>query len=290
MVLLDDGSTDRTLSILHSLKEEGLPLTVFSSRSIIFDELGKNTWAYYVASQLFRADWVVFIDADEFVSTEGSVPIKDLLPLGEQIIKVKLVNYGQTEQDDLAEIIVPKRIRWQHAVPTNVHKLMLRGGMSDIVIGAGNHNAYDINGQIPSEESKDIWYAHYPRRNGWQILQKIVMGWLKVTASGQGLVKEGLSSHYRSPFETLRDKPEEILYDKNFFIEEFPISDAIEAPLEYLGGILKYYKCVDQAAKSTSVLLNFLEALSIQHGRLLDELPDAKNLVHKWNGNRHFLF
>jgi glycosyltransferase involved in cell wall biosynthesis len=290
MLLLDDGSTDRTLAILRALKEEGLPLTIFSSPSVTFDEFGKNTWAYQAASQLFGAGWVVFIDADEFISTPGSVLLRALLPPGAQAIKVRLVNYGQTEGDDLAEIIVPKRLRWQNFVPTNVHKLMLRGGLPDIVIGGGNHCAYDVKGQLPAEESRDIAYAHYPRRNGWQILQKIAAGWLKVTASGHDVVNEGHSSHYRSPFATLRDKPEEILYSKTFFTEEFPLSEAVEAPLDYLGGNLKYYEHADPAAKSVRIFLNAVEALAMQHGRLLDELPDAKNLVQNWNNSRRFLF
>lgn len=290
MLLLDDGSTDRTLPILRALKEEGFPLTVFSSPSVSFDEVGKNTWAYHAASQLFRADWVVFIDADEFISIENQFFLRDALQSSDQALTVALKNYGQTERDDLAEIVIPIRLRWQNISPTNVYKLILKAGLPDIVVGAGNHCAFDRSSQLSARASEMIWLAHYPRRNGWQILQKIVAGWLKAIAAGQQVIEAGHSSHYRSPFETLRDRPEEILYNAKFFTEEFSLSDAVEAPLEYLGGELRYYQHTDPASKAAHIFLNLLEALASRHGKLLDELPDARSLVSQWNNRRDFLF
>lgn len=43
MVFLDNGSTDRTLAILKSLKDEGFPLSVFQGYSVNFDEVTVNT-------------------------------------------------------------------------------------------------------------------------------------------------------------------------------------------------------------------------------------------------------
>jgi hypothetical protein len=168
--------------------------------------------------------------------------------------------------------------------------LILKAGLPGVIIGAGNHCAYDHGGELAAEASADIWFAHYPRRHGWQILQKIAAGWLKVAAAGRQALDAGHSFHYRSPFETLRDKPEELLYNRLFFTEEFSLAEAVEDPLVYLGGALKYYQYTDPAAKAARIFLHFLEALAMQHGRLLDELPDAKRLVNHWNNQRDFLF
>ena len=42
-LILDNGSTDKTVDILKALKDEGLKITVFQNRSVYFNEVGYNT-------------------------------------------------------------------------------------------------------------------------------------------------------------------------------------------------------------------------------------------------------
>jgi len=98
------------------------------------------------------------------------------------------------------------------------------------------------------------------------------------------------SRHYLSPFETLRDKPWEVLLDEDFFAREFERSQAVEAPLAYLGGPLSYWQPSDPPMKAAATFLRFAERLAAQHGRLIDEAPQARTLVDAWNAKRDFLF
>lgn len=64
IVVVDSGSTDRTLEIIKSLKNEGLPIRVFH-----------NPWAGYGAQKQFALEqcgqaWALNVDADEFVEPE----------------------------------------------------------------------------------------------------------------------------------------------------------------------------------------------------------------------------
>ncbi len=290
MLFLDNGSTDQTLEILRALQSEGVPLTVVQTHSISFDEIAINSWGYQAASQLFGADWVVFIDADEFIATEKSVPLATLLAVNEPAITAQLVNYGQTELDDPNELIVPLRLRHRWARETNVDKLILRAGLSGIAIGAGNHGALAGGRILPARRHAQVSFAHYPRRSGWQILQKMAAGWLKALAAGRSAAEAGHSEHYRSPFETMRDKPGELLYNSGYFAREFELNEAIEAPLAYLGGELRYTQPTDPAMKAAHMFLRFTERVAMQHGRLLDESPQARALVEHWNARREFLF
>ena len=290
MLFLDNGSTDLTLEILRALQAEGVPLTVVQTHSISFDEIAINSWGYQAASQLFGADWVVFIDADEFIATENSAPLATLLSVNEPAITAELVNYGQTELDDPKELIVPLRLRHRWAGDTNVDKLILRAGLPGVAIGAGNHGAFAGGKVLPARRHAQINFAHYPRRSGWQILQKMAAGWLKALAAGRPAVEAGYSEHYRSPFETMRDKPGELLYNSSYFAREFGLDQAIEAPLDYLGGALRYTQPADPAMKAAHMFLCFTERLAAQHGRLLDESPHARALVESWNAKRDFLF
>jgi glycosyltransferase involved in cell wall biosynthesis len=288
MLFLDNGSSDRTLEILREMQAEGFPLKVFQNLSVSFDEIGANTWSYQVASQILGADWVVFLDADEFIATPNSAPLVTLLPQEAQAITARLVNYVQTREDKADEPVVPWRMRWRDTGNTKVEKLMLRGGLPNVVVEAGNHGAYSGGQKLAATPHPDITLAHYPRRNGWQIVQKMAAGWLKALAGGR--MGAAHSRHYLSPFETLRDKPWEVLLDEDFFAREFERSQAVEAPLAYLGGPLSYWQPSDPAMKAAATFLRFAERLAAQHGRLIDEAPQARTLVDAWNAKRDFLF
>ena len=287
MLFLDNGSTDRTLVILRALQAEGFPLIVFQNLAVSFDEIGANSWAYQMASQLLGASWVVYLDADEFIVTPNSVPLSSLLPEGVDAVTVPLVNYVQTREDKADEPVVPWRQRWRHPGATGVYKLMLRAGLADIVIEAGNHGAFCNGVKLQAMPLAGVSLAHYPRRNGWQIVQKMCAGWLKALAAGQqGTV---YSRHYLSPFETLRDKPGEVLYG-DYFKFEIERRHVVEDPLPYLGGPLVYWEKSDPAMKAAQSFLHFAERLALQHGRLIDETAPARALVEGWNGKRDFLF
>lgn len=287
MLFLDNGSTDRTLEILRALQAEGFALTVFQSLSASFDEMAANSWSYQAASQILGAGWVVFLDADEFIATPNSVPLPALLPADQNAATVKLVNYVQTREDDAGIAVVPWRQRWRHPGETGVVKLMLRAGLAQIVIEPGNHGAYAAGARLPAPALAGVALAHYPRRHGWQIVQKMCAGWLKAVAAGQHGMQH--SRHYLSPFETLRDKPWEVLFG-DYFVRELDRTQAVEAPLPYLGGPLAYFQPADPAMKAAQSFLHFAERLALQHGRLIDEAPHARALVEGWNGKRDFLF
>lgn len=287
MLFLDNGSTDRTLVILRALQAEGFPLTVFQNLSVSFDQIGANNWAYQMASQLLGASWVSYLDADEFIATPDSVPLSSLLPPAVDAVVVPLVNYVQTPEDHADEPVVPWRQRWRQPGGTSVDKLMLRAGMANIVIEAGNHGAFSNGVKLPAMPLAGVSLAHYPRRSGWQIVQKMAAGRLKALAAGQ--IGTLYSHHYLSPFETLRDKPGEILAG-DYFKFEMRRAQAVEDPLHYLGGPLVYWEKSDPALKAAQGFLHFAERLAQQHGRLIDEAAPARALVEGWNNKREFLF
>jgi hypothetical protein len=288
MLFLDNGSTDATLEILKSLQTEGLPLTVFQNPSVSFDEIAANTWAYQLASQIHQAEWVAFLDADEFIAAPA--PLATLLPAADAM-SISLLHYGQTGAENASQIIVPLRLRWRLRTPAPVKKLIIRGGLgAEVLIEAGNHGAQRAGQPVAAPLSPAVQLAHYPRRNGYQNLQKIAAGWLKVLAAGRAETAAGRSQHYRSPFETLRDKPWELIAAAAYLDREIDPALAEEAPLNYLGGPLKYWRETDPAMKAVNGFLNFAESLARQHGRLLDEAPGARALVETWHAKRDFLF
>ena len=294
MIFIDNGSTDRTLLILKNLQAEGLPLSVFQSRSAIFDEVSINTWLYRIADQIHHADWVIFLDADEFIALDHGGTLTDLLATRaahDHAIKLPLVHYYDTPEDNQAELIVPIRMRWRMRAATQVFKLFVRGGLGmRIVIDAGNHGGFLDGRPLPTQLDHQISLAHYPRRSAYQNLQKIAIGWLKLLASGDATVKSGRSSHYRSPFETLRDKPHELIGNPAYTAPGVDRSLAEDSPLPYRGGALRYTEPGDPAMKAITLTLRYAEQLAGQHGKLLDQSTEARRLVETWNAERKLLF
>jgi len=287
MLFLDNGSTDRTLEILRALQAEGFPLTVFQSFAISFDEIATNSWSYQVASQILGAGWVVYLDADEFIATPDSMPLEGLLPPAHNAVTAQLVNYVQTREDNADEPVVPWRQRWRQPGETGVVKLMLRANLPQVMVDAGNHGAFSNGQKLPAVPLAGVTLAHYPRRNGWQIVQKMCAGWLKAVAAGRNGMQH--SRHYLSPFETIRDKPDEVFFG-DYFKFELSRLHAVEEPLAYLGGPLVYWQKTDPAMKAAQIFLHFAERLALQHGRLIDEATPARALVDSWNAKREFLF
>jgi hypothetical protein len=226
----------------------------------------------------------VFLDADEFIDTENL----SAALIGDGIL-VEHRRYVQSAREDGAELIVPVRQRWRVPGATGVFKMFLRGGL-DVVVEAGNHGAL-LNGQaLVLPVSLQVRLAHYSRRDGWQNLQKIATGWLKVLAAGSAAIGETRSAHYRSPFETLRDKPHELLGNPLYLDREMPEEEMEEHPITYRGGPLCYTVAVDPALRAFRLGLHYAEQLAMQHGRLLDASAEARRLTEGFYGERKFLF
>jgi glycosyltransferase involved in cell wall biosynthesis len=294
MVFLDNGSTDSTLPILRALKEEGIALSVFQSVAATFEEVPFNTWLYRLADQLHHADWVIFLDADEFVATESDSHLAAILAARtphDQAVTLALRHYFDVAEDDQSEPIVPVRMRWRMRAPTGVVKLIVRGGLQTrLTVDAGNHGGF-LDGRMlaaPLEPAATL--AHFPRRSGIQNLQKIAIGWLKVLAAGEAARAEGWSSHYRSPFETVRDKPHELIGNPLYLTPGVDRSIAEDAPLDYRGGALRYTTRGDPAMKAIEVGMRYAEQLARQHGRLLDQFPEARHSHAATAAERKFLF
>ncbi|MGE4480776.1 glycosyltransferase family 2 protein [Acidocella sp.] len=288
MLFLDNGSTDRGVEILRALRDEGFPLKLFRNHAVSFDEIAVNSWGYQAASQVMGADWVVFLDADEFIATPDSLPLLTMLPQDQLAVSVPLVHYGQVGAEDEDEPVVPWRLRWRKVAPSGVNKVMARAKLPTLLAGAGNHAVFVNGKELEAPPLPGVSLAHYPRRNGWQAAQKWAAGRLKALASGApGAFYSG---HYVTPFEILRDQPEMFLLNEDFFAREFDKSSATEDPLAYLGGVLAYYQPSDPRLKALSGFLHLAEKLAIQHGKLLDESPQARSLVEGWNARRDFLF
>ncbi|MFZ0018058.1 MAG: glycosyltransferase family 2 protein [Acetobacteraceae bacterium] len=135
-IILDNGSCDGTVEILKHLRDEGLHLTLLQNHCRQFNEKKLNTVLYHLAVQLGAPDWVLFLDADEFIddreAVRGGGGLAALLegqPAEVLCVHVLLSHYQASIWDNLNEPIIPVRLSWRQERRA-VEKAMVRGNLA----------------------------------------------------------------------------------------------------------------------------------------------------------------
>ncbi len=275
-LLLDDGSSDATPSILAALRDEGLAVSVLRDECAWFDERARNSLLLQQAAGL-GADWVVFLDCDEFVDAANlAAPLRELLDdVPDSMVGVtgELVTYNPTALDDPAELIVPARIRHRAPEPSGVPKVIVRARAVHDGIGvlAGNHGLERDGRPVGTPPYPSLFLAHYPMRTGWQMLAKATVGRLKVLATGQAEVARGSSSHYTELVDHLTHRPEWVtgsLFLDGRLAPADVAGGVVERPLRYLGGALRLTQPSDPRLAALRSVLAYAESLARSHGAL----------------------
>src|SRR5512136_2241231 len=79
MIIIEHLSFDRTPEILEALKAEGLPLEIVRETRTAFDQGGITTQFMKRAVAEHGADWVLPLDADEFLTANEGSEVRPLL-------------------------------------------------------------------------------------------------------------------------------------------------------------------------------------------------------------------
>src|ERR1700722_4962842 len=274
---VDNGSVDGTLGILQKLKDEGFAITVFQSNARSFVESKINTFLYQTAVKNIQADWVVFLDTDEFIDDrELKQSLRDCIAsfgdrhAGPACIEVPLRDYHMTA-DDPSDILVTSRIT-QCSPTGETTKVIVRGDLvaRQAVIEAGNHGVLiDNAAKCPLFREPTLTYAHYAARSPYQWLSKSIIGWAKVLAGGQETISAGFSCHYQGLFDLLRTDPQAILRNPGLMRAPTAPAALTRSPITYRGGALKYTDDTDYPMRAVKVTMQYLQELARQHGELL---------------------
>ena len=209
MVVVLHRSVDGTAEICHALEAEGLPIQIERSRFTGFNQGAELT---YAAKTLFahtapelRADYVVPLDADEFLKMPSSDYLYRALPAVpvSSYAAVRWQNYFPMHAEDLAKSHALRAIRYcrKDDPEPAYYKVMLRPLFLDnrASVFEGSHcvmmETEVSHMPAPMMELRAIRLAHFPVRSGFQMARKAHIGVLakRLKSEGQAL---GLGAHW----------------------------------------------------------------------------------------------
>lgn len=218
MIILDNGSTDNTLKILMSLKDEGLPIHVIEDDNRDFDKILKMNQLLHLAVNEYDADIIVPLDADEFIlASNGGNPRKYIETLeSPNYFVAKWKVYVPDFDKNADDKFIPSKITLaRDDSPRNWHTLykviIPREFVTDydVKLTRGSHSLVfdpEYKEVLNRVVNEDLRIAHFPIRSKEQTVSKVAVGWLNAISSVEK--KPNDSFHWRRIFNRLKTQEE----------------------------------------------------------------------------------
>jgi len=198
IVIWDDNSSDRTVEIIQKLINEGLALELIhlhKEAQILndfdIDELvAQHNRCLYIFKK-YKADWVVPIDADEFIFCEnGTNPRIELEKLDKNVHYLFYWRTGVYSTDPVeSDIFLPDYFKEYRNPSLEVfHKTILSRELIEkwgAILSSGKHYLYfrddiGLTSEPPRIYHPIIRFAHFPIRSKAHALSKIICWQMRV--------------------------------------------------------------------------------------------------------------
>ena len=252
--VLVHASADSTGQILGRMIDEGLALSVEREGDFVFDKQAIFNAAMQRAIDRYAPEFVVPLDADEFISASDKAVFAEELariPAGGGIL-VPWVSYVPTEEDDSAQINPLLRIRHLRSGAGREHaKCFFRA--EALAAGAeladGQHVLRRADGSSPPQiRSAGVTLAHFPVRSAAQFATKTMVGWLarRVSENFAAGASSPAWSNQNLPGAERRTPRELRAIAERYQIEKgSPEIKLVERPLSTQARELKYADLID---------------------------------------------
>jgi len=218
LLVVEHASSDATPEILRELQEEGLPLEVVTDPRPQLEQGAVLTELMHRAATDLGADWVVPLDADEFLASDVDRSVRPQFeklapdrsvrvgwrtyvpfpgdPPDEPNVLQRVTHRRNLERHRKWKVLVPAKLARTTSLPTGSH--CLEGRLGRFIKG--------------EQLTAGLHLAHFPIRSADQIAAKALAGWVSAVASASHTEESGW--HLRLLFERLQTgeelTPEEI--------------------------------------------------------------------------------
>jgi hypothetical protein len=250
LIILDDGSSDGTYEVLLALQTAGLPLVVMREASVGRAETRYMPRLLRMAVDQFGADWIIPLDADEFVELDEVTSLTQVLHSREsELLRLRRSIFIWRLEDD--ENMEPNPVlRQRFRMPTSpphLDKVLLPAkfvvdGIAELTDSRQLLCEGDVIGAQPLN---GVSLCHFPIRSVAQYASKVAIEYLHYsTTADWDRIKGG---QYVEPFRLLALGINQLAHSmpahsRRYGLEEsWPAQgEPKEAPLRYQGGSLSF--------------------------------------------------
>lgn len=210
MIILNNGSTDSSNSILNHLIDEGLPIIVIDDKDKYFEPFEKYNLMLEKAMNEFKADIVCPLDCDEFITCKNGNPRNfiEKIPHNSYYL-MKWRTYIPTVHDNDEILFVPKRVKHirDETLETFYKAIITKELFYNFKaqLDIGNHDiSFDnkFKNQINKITETELKIAHFPLRSINQTMSKVLVNYPNTLS--RKVVKEGVSFHYTIMFNKIK--------------------------------------------------------------------------------------
>ena len=211
LIVLDNGSVDDTRAIALALARELGNVVVTDSARFGYTQGERMTRLLHAAQSAYFADFVLFLDADEFIGTTSRTALHAELakipPSGFGAIawRTYVITGGIAIADpprDLEHRLVAE------ALPVFKTVLRLDGAFQpDLAVGRGSHAVTRLGTPLPGVLLPDLPLWHFPIRGPAQLTAKALVGWLACLAANPRAAETAESYHWRGMYQRIVDGP-----------------------------------------------------------------------------------
>ena len=230
MIILDNGSCDETIEIIRKLQNENLPIILIEDTDYQYNQRLKLSILLKKAVEIYSADIVVPLDADEFLCSDNGNPREILEKLDENsYYQILWETYVATIEDDPAIGFIPSRLThvrdekydtiYKVIVPKNIitnYDISLQMGQHDLIFEKPEE-------KIEPTKIPDLKMAHFPLRSVEQCMSKILIGWPNVISINKQ--NNDLGFHMKIMFEKIKEKGMITSEDMELFSRSYGLTE-----------------------------------------------------------------
>lgn len=180
-VIVLHRSADGTRAILQRLQKEGFPIVVREDERAAYNQSEVLTREAHAAVRDGETQWILPLDADEFLSSTRPVGGK-LSALSQEIVTLlPWRTYVPTPADPTDGTVVTRITHRRAVEPEQFYKCLIPAALlradPQATILMGSHGVRSHAGELyPGVPAIDAWLAHFPVRSDLQFRRKVTQG------------------------------------------------------------------------------------------------------------------
>jgi hypothetical protein len=209
LIVLDNASVDETRAIVLALVRELGNVIVTDSCKFGYTQGERMTQLLCAAQSSYFADFVVFLDADEFIGTTSRAAFHAELRRIPPIGFGAMMWHNFVVTDATATENPPSGLTYRRAAEVlPVYKAALRlDGVfqADLIVLRGNHSFRHLGKLLPGTLLSNLPLWHFPIRGRAQLTAKVLVGWLACLAANPRAFEVRQSDHWQSMYRRVVD-------------------------------------------------------------------------------------